>query len=175
MTFARDQQLVSALPAHRADPALGDRVRLGRLRRSPDVFAADDVANVDHPLLRARVRVEHWSNALHTGPAAARAILGHDVTYDRLPYFFTDQYDLGLEHTGWVPPAATADLVVRGDLHSREFLAFWLVNGRIAAGMNVNVWDVADPIQDLVRAGLAGAVVDPARLAGPGVPLAAAM
>ena len=139
----------------------------------PDVFAAGDVANVDHPLLRARIRVEHWSNVLHTGPAAARAMLGQDVTYDRLPYFFTDQYDLGMEYTGWVPPAATADLIVRGDLHRREFVAFWLVDGRIAAGMNVNVWDVAEPIEDLVRAGLAGAVVDPARLADPDVPLAA--
>jgi 3-phenylpropionate/trans-cinnamate dioxygenase ferredoxin reductase subunit len=141
----------------------------------PAVFAAGDVANVDHPLLRARIRVEHWSNALHTGPAAARAMLGHDVTYDRLPYFFTDQYDLGMEYTGWVPPAATADVIVRGDLHSREFVAFWLVDGRIAAGMNVNVRDAADPIQDLVRAGLAGAVVDAARLADPDVPLTEAM
>jgi 3-phenylpropionate/trans-cinnamate dioxygenase ferredoxin reductase subunit len=102
-------------------------------------------------------------------------MLGHDVTYDRLPYFFTDQYDLGMEYTGWVPPAATADVIVRGDLHSREFVAFWLVDGRIAAGMNVNVWDAADPIQDLVRAGLAGAVVDAARLADPDVPLTEAM
>jgi 3-phenylpropionate/trans-cinnamate dioxygenase ferredoxin reductase subunit len=138
----------------------------------PDVFAAGDVANVDHPLLRTRVRVEHWSNALHTGPAAARAMLDRDVSYDRLPYFFTDQYDLGMEYTGWVPPGATADLIVRGDLERRQFVAFWTVDGRIAAGMNVNVWDVTDTVRDLVRDGLAGAVVDPARLADLGVPLA---
>jgi 3-phenylpropionate/trans-cinnamate dioxygenase ferredoxin reductase component len=144
-----------------------------RLRTDdPDVFAAGDVANVDHPLLHARIRVEHWSNALHTGPVAARAMLDHDVSYDRLPYFFTDQYDLGMEYTGWVAPGTATDLIVRGDLDSRKFIAFWLVNGRIAAGMNVNVWDVADQIEDLVRAGLAGADVDQARLADPDVPLA---
>jgi 3-phenylpropionate/trans-cinnamate dioxygenase ferredoxin reductase subunit len=137
-----------------------------------DIFAAGDVANVDHPLLRTRVRVEHWSNALHTGPAAARAMLDGDVSYDRLPYFFTDQYDLGMEYTGWVPAGSAADLIVRGDLERRQFVAFWSVDGRITAGMNVNVWDVTDTIRDLVQAGLAGAVVDPARLADPAVPLA---
>jgi 3-phenylpropionate/trans-cinnamate dioxygenase ferredoxin reductase subunit len=144
-----------------------------RLRTSdPDVFAAGDIANVDHPVLGTRVRVEHWDTALHSGPVAARAMLDQDVTYDRLPYFFTDQYDLGMEYTGHVPPGSTAEVVVRGDAGRREFIAFWLVDGRIAAGMNVNVWDVADTIGDLVRAGLAGAVADPARLTDPDVPLA---
>ena len=143
-----------------------------RLRTSdPDIFAAGDIANVDHPLLRTRVRVEHWDTALHTGPAAALAMLDRDVSYDRLPYFFTDQYDLGMEYTGYVPPGASAEVVVRGDLEGREFIAFWLLDGRVAAGMNVNVWDVADSIGDLVRAGLAGATADPGRLADPDVPL----
>jgi 3-phenylpropionate/trans-cinnamate dioxygenase ferredoxin reductase subunit len=137
----------------------------------PDIFAAGDVANVDHPLLGARIRVEHWANALDGGPVAARAMLGEDVRWDRLPYFFTDQYDLGMEYAGWVPPGAVADVVVRGDLDSREFIAFWVVDGRVAAGMNVNVWDVTDPIQELIRAGLAGAKVDRDRLADPDVPL----
>jgi 3-phenylpropionate/trans-cinnamate dioxygenase ferredoxin reductase subunit len=130
----------------------------------PHIFAAGDVANVDHPLLGARVRVEHWANALHSGPAAALAMLGQEVSYDRLPYFFTDQYDLGMEYAGWVAPGATTELVIRGDLDRREFVAFWTVDGRVAAGMNVNVWDVTDAIQDLVRAGLAGTVADPDRL-----------
>jgi 3-phenylpropionate/trans-cinnamate dioxygenase ferredoxin reductase component len=137
----------------------------------PDIFAAGDVANVDHPLLGARIRVEHWANALDGGPVAARAMLGEDVRWDRLPYFFTDQYDLGMEYAGWVPPGAVADVVVRGDLDGREFIAFWLVDGRVAAGMNVNVWDVTDSIQELIRAGLAGAKVDRDRLADPDVPL----
>ena len=142
----------------------------GGLRTSdPAVFAAGDVANVDHPLLKTRIRVEHWANALHTGPVAAKAMLDQNVVYDRLPYFFTDQYDLGMEYTGWVPPGADAEVVVRGDLSSREFLAFWLVEGRVAAGMNVNIWDVNDAIADLVRA---EAVIDRARLADSDVPLA---
>ncbi len=136
-----------------------------------DIFAAGDVANVEHPLLGARVRVEHWSNALHSGPVAARAMLGQDVSYDRLPYFFTDQYDLGMEFAGWIPPGAATDLVIRGDVDRHEFVAFWMIGDRVAAGMNVNVWDVTDAIQHLVRAGLAGAVVDRAALADPAAPL----
>jgi NADPH-dependent 2,4-dienoyl-CoA reductase/sulfur reductase-like enzyme len=143
-----------------------------RLRTDdPDIFAVGDVANVDHPLLRTRVRVEHWANALDGGPVAARAMLGQDVRWDRLPYFFTDQYDLGMEYAGWVPPGATADVVIRGDLAAREFIAFWTVDGRVAAGMNVNVWDVTDAIQGLIHAGLRGATVDPAALADPNTPL----
>jgi 3-phenylpropionate/trans-cinnamate dioxygenase ferredoxin reductase component len=138
----------------------------------PDVFAAGDVANVAHPLLGTRLRVEHWSNALHSGPAAARAMLDRDVSYDRLPYFFTDQYDLGMEYAGWVAPGQAAEVIVRGDLQRREFIAFWMVSGRVAAGMNVNIWDVNDQIQRLVRDGLAGATVDPARLGDPEIPLA---
>lgn len=137
----------------------------------PDIFAAGDVANIDHPLLGARIRVEHWATALNTGPVAARAMLGQDVRWDHLPYFFTDQYDLGMEYAGWVPPGAAADVVVRGDEQGAEFIAFWTVGGRVAAGMNVNVWDVTDQIQDLVRAGLRGESADPARLADPDVPL----
>ncbi|RSM68462.1 FAD-dependent oxidoreductase [Actinoplanes sp. ATCC 53533] len=137
----------------------------------PDIYAAGDVATVDHPLLRARLRVEHWDTALHAGPVAARAMLGQDAQWDRLPYFFTDQYDLGMEYAGWVPPGAEAEVVIRGDEQGREFIAFWTVDGRVAAGMNVNVWDVTEQIQELVRAGLAGSTVDPARLADPEVAL----
>jgi 3-phenylpropionate/trans-cinnamate dioxygenase ferredoxin reductase subunit len=137
----------------------------------PDIFAVGDIANQDHPLLHARIRVEHWATALNSGPAAARAMLGQDVSYDRLPYFFTDQYDLGMEYTGWVPPEAPTALVIRGDLERRQFIAFWTIDGRVAAGMNVNVWDVTDPIEALIRKGLTGATVDPARLADPDVPL----
>jgi 3-phenylpropionate/trans-cinnamate dioxygenase ferredoxin reductase subunit len=137
----------------------------------PDIFAVGDIAHQDHPLLHARVRVEHWATALNSGPAAARAMLDRDVTYDRLPYFYTDQYDLGMEYTGWVPPDTAADVVVRGDQEAREFIAFWTIDGRVAAGMNVNIWDVTDPIEALIRRGLNGAKVDPARLADPNVEL----
>jgi 3-phenylpropionate/trans-cinnamate dioxygenase ferredoxin reductase subunit len=134
----------------------------------PDIFAAGDIANVDHPVLGHRIRVEHWATALNTGPVAAKAMLGQDVSYDKLPYFFTDQYDLGMEYTGWVAPDAHPELVVRGDLAGREFIAFWLVDGKVAAGMNVNIWDVADQIEALIRS---GATIDKARLADPGVAL----
>ena len=105
-----------------------------------------------------RLRVEHWANALNGGPAAARAMLGQDVTYDRVPYFFSDQYDLGMEYSGWAPPGSYDQVVLRGDAGKREFIAFWLKDGRVLAGMNVNVWDVTDPIQQLIRS---GAPVDP--------------
>jgi 3-phenylpropionate/trans-cinnamate dioxygenase ferredoxin reductase subunit len=137
----------------------------------PDVYAAGDVASAEHPLLGRRIRVEHWSNALNGGKAVARAMLGQPLVYDRVPYFFTDQYDLGMEYSGWVEPGGYDSVVFRGDPAGGEFLAFWVAEGRILAGMNVNVWDVQDQIQALVRAGHAGTPVDPARLADRDVPL----
>ncbi|MEE1774354.1 FAD-dependent oxidoreductase [Streptomyces sp. JV185] len=134
----------------------------------PHIFAAGDVANVDHPLLGARLRVEHWANALNSGPAAARAMLGQDVGYDRVPYFFSDQYDLGLEYSGWAPPGSYDQVVIRGDAGKREFIAFWLKDRRVLAGMNVNVWDVTETVQGLIRSGLQ---IDPDALGDPSVPL----
>jgi 3-phenylpropionate/trans-cinnamate dioxygenase ferredoxin reductase subunit len=134
----------------------------------PDIFAAGDVASAFHPLLGRHIRVEHWANALNQPQAAARAMLGQDVSYDRVPYFYTDQYDLGMEYAGYVEPGGYDQVVFRGDKDRREFVAFWLSGGRVLAGMNVNVWDVNDAIQDLVRGGQA---VDPTKLADPGIPL----
>jgi len=138
-----------------------------QLRASaPGVFAAGDVANAQHPFYGERVRVEHWANALNQGPAAARSMLGQSAPYDRLPYFFSDQYDIGMEYTGL---AREWDrVVIRGDLAAREFIAFWLHDGRVIAGMNVNVWDVTDPIKRLIGERVA---VDERRLADPGVAL----
>ncbi|MFI0719730.1 NAD(P)/FAD-dependent oxidoreductase [Streptomyces sp. NPDC021224] len=134
----------------------------------PHIFAAGDVANAEHPLLGRRLRVEHWANALNGGPAAARAMLGQQVTYDRVPYFFSDQYDLGMEFSGYAAPGTYDQVVCRGDVGKREFIAFWLREGRVLAGMNVNVWDVTEPIQQLIRSGRA---VDPEALSDPTVPL----
>jgi 3-phenylpropionate/trans-cinnamate dioxygenase ferredoxin reductase component len=134
---------------------------------APDVWAAGDVARAQHPLLGERIRVEHWANALNQGPAAARSMLGKGAPYDRVPYFFSDQFDLGMEYSGH---AVTWDRVVfRGDVAAREFIAFWMDGERVAAGMNVNVWDVTDDIQRLIRDRVA---VDDARLADPDVALA---
>jgi 3-phenylpropionate/trans-cinnamate dioxygenase ferredoxin reductase subunit len=138
----------------------------------PNIYAAGDLANVEHPLLGTRVRVEHWANALNGGPAAARSMLGQPVSYDRLPYFYTDQYDLGMEYSGWARPDQVDRVVVRGDRDKGEFVAFWTREGRVLAGMNVNIWDVQDEIQKLVRAGYRGVAVDVKRLADPMVPLA---
>jgi 3-phenylpropionate/trans-cinnamate dioxygenase ferredoxin reductase subunit len=130
---------------------------------TPDVYAAGDVASSFHPLYGRYVRVEHWANALNGGPAAARSMLGQDVTYDRVPYFFTDQYDLGMEYSGLGAPGDT--VVCRGDPEGGEFIAFWVSEDRrVTAGMNVNVWDVTDPIQKLIRS---RRQIDPARLADP--------
>ncbi|MEU6241006.1 FAD-dependent oxidoreductase [Streptomyces sp. NPDC047024] len=154
-----------------ADRSLGGGIAVDEhLRTSdPDIYAAGDVASFPLPLFDTRLRVEHWANALNGGPAAARAMLGRDITYDRLPYFFSDQYDLGLEYSGWAPPGSYDQVVIRGDAGKREFIAFWVREGRVLAGMNVNVWDVTEPIQRLVRS---RAVVDTEALADPHVPLA---
>ena len=133
---------------------------------APNVFAAGDVANAWHPFFERRVRVEHWANALHQGPAAARSMLSEPVSYDRIPYFFSDQYDVGMEYSGY---ANEWDRVVfRGDRESGELIAFWLREGRVLAGMNVNVWDVNEHVQALIRS---RRTVDVAALSDPDTPL----
>jgi 3-phenylpropionate/trans-cinnamate dioxygenase ferredoxin reductase subunit len=112
------------------------------------------------------VRVEHWAHALHQGPLAARNVLGRGKKVDRPPYFFSDQCDVGMEYSGL---ARTWDQVVfRGDPASRELIAFWLDGDHVAAGMNVNLWDVTDPIRGLIRDRLP---VDERRLADADEPL----
>jgi 3-phenylpropionate/trans-cinnamate dioxygenase ferredoxin reductase subunit len=134
----------------------------------PAVYAAGDVANAWHPGLGRQLRVEHWANARRQAGVAAKSMLGQDAVYDRLPYFFTDQYDLGMEYTGYVDPDGFDQIVFRGDVAGREFVAFWLADGRVLAGMNVNVWDVTAGIEELI---VAGRQVDAGRLADPAVPL----
>lgn len=142
----------------------------------PDIFACGDVASSENPLVGKRIRVEHWANALNGGKTAALSMLGREVVYDRVPYFFSDQYDLGMEYSGYVEPGGYDEVVFRGDPSvvdgkAPEFVAFWLRDGRVLAGMNANVWDVVSPIQALVRAGYAGRAANRARLADPDVPL----
>jgi len=133
-----------------------------------DVFAAGDIANAFHPVLQRHLRSEHWANALNAGKVVARSMLGQPASFDDIPYFYTDQYDLGMELSGYAPLMTDAEIVVRGDLDAREFIAFWTDDGRIVAGMNVNVWDVNDKVQSLIRS---GARIDPDRLRDPEVPL----
>ncbi len=134
---------------------------------APGVYAAGDVANALHPLYDRHIRLEHWSAALNQGPAAAKNMLGQPTPYDKTPYFFSDQYDLGMEYRGWAPEFD--EVVFRGDPTSGEFLSFWLHRGRVAAAMNANVWDQSDAIDALVRT---RPPVEPARLADPTVDLA---
>ena len=134
----------------------------------PNVFAAGDVANAWHPGYGRRIRVEHWANALNQGPAAARAMLGDAVSYDEIPYFFSDQYDVGMEYSGYA--TEWDEVVIRGNRDAREFIAFWLKDGRVLAGMNVNVWDVQDQIRTMIGS---HAQVDKAALADPDTPLEA--
>jgi 3-phenylpropionate/trans-cinnamate dioxygenase ferredoxin reductase subunit len=116
---------------------------------APNVFAAGDAANAWHPFFEQRIRVEHWANALNQGPAAARSMLGEHAGYDRIPYFYSDQYEVGMEYSGHAPN--WDEVVFRGDREGGEFIAFWLKNGSVIAGMNVNVWDVNDQVQALIR------------------------
>ncbi len=133
----------------------------------PDIYAVGDIANHDHPVLGHRVRVEHWATARNQPATAAAALLGESTTYTDLPYFFSDQYDLGMEYLGHAAPGSPHRVVVRGNLDQREFVAFWLdPSNRIKAAMNVNVWDVLDQIKPLV---VAGRPVDPEALVDPDV------
>ena len=154
--------------ARAAGLAVDDGVLVdARLRTSdPHVFAVGDIAGHDHPVLRRRVRVEHWDNAIHQARAAVRVMMGGDEPYERLPYFFTDQYDLGMEYVGSVGPDGYDEAVLRGDVEGRVFSAFWLRGGRVLAAMHANDWDLIDPIR-----GIVGREVDRERLADTAVPL----
>lgn len=137
------------------------------LQTSADgIFAAGDVANAHHPFYERRIRLEHWSSALNQGPAAARNMLKKITPYEKIPYFFSDQYDVGMEYTGYATD--WDEIVLRGDPASREFVAFWIKDGRVAAGMNVNIWDIGGPISQLVES---KAPVDTRLLADPDVDL----
>jgi 3-phenylpropionate/trans-cinnamate dioxygenase ferredoxin reductase subunit len=134
----------------------------------PDVFAVGDVANAYYPFLGRHLRLEHWAAALNQGPLAAANMMGRNTAYDQIPYFYSDQYDTGMEYSGYVEAGRYDQVVFRGDVAGREFVAFWVRDGRVLAGMNVNVWDVTDQITALVRS---GAQLDLVRLADADVAL----
>lgn len=128
----------------------------------PDIFAVGDIAAAQHPLFGTRIRTEHWANALKQPAVAAAGMLGKPQEYTELPYFFTDQYDLGMEYVGYAPDYER--MVTRGDVAGREFTAFWLDGeNRVLAGMNVNIWEGLDDIKSLIRS---REPVDPDQLVG---------
>ncbi|AXE37481.1 NAD(P)/FAD-dependent oxidoreductase [Acidipropionibacterium virtanenii] len=145
----------------------GVLVDAGLATSDPDIYAVGDIANVDHPVLGTRIRVEHWATALNQPAVAVTNLLGANATWDELPYFFSDQYDVGMEYYG--SPGEEDSLVIRGSLDKREFVAFWTDANRITAVMNVNVWDVIDAVKPIIAARRS---VDPARLADPEIPFA---
>lgn len=134
----------------------------------PDIFAAGDVANAFHPMLGRHIRIEHWFNALSQPAVAARSMMGLEASYDEVPYFYSDQYELGMEYSGHVGPGGYDQVIFRGDKDALEFVVFWLKDHKVLAGMNVNIWDVTEAIKDLVRSGLK---VDGATLADAAIPL----
>lgn len=145
----------------------GVPVDAGLRTEAEGIYAAGDIANQFHPFLKERIRVEHWANARRQGFAAGRSMAGEDVVYDDLPYFFSDQYDVGMEYVGYADD--WDEVVVRGSKESREFIAFWLKDGRVQAGMNVNVWDVSETIGELIKS---RRQIDLAALADPNADLA---
>ncbi|MGE2815340.1 NAD(P)/FAD-dependent oxidoreductase [Mycobacterium heidelbergense] len=157
--------------AEQAGLSMGDGGVLvdASLRTSdPDIYAVGDIAAAEHPLFGCRIRTEHWANALKQPAVAAAGMRGEPGEYAELPYFFTDQYDLGMEYVGHAP--SFERVVFRGDVAGREFVAFWLDGeNRVLAGMNVNIWDVLDDVKALIRSATS---VDPDRLADPQSPLA---
>ena len=132
----------------------------------PGVYAAGDVASAFHPLYGTHIRLEHWSAALNQGPVAAQNMLGQNSVYSRVPYFYSDQYDFGMEYRGWA--SAWDRVVFRGDPAGREFIAFWMRDGRVIAVMNANVWDASKSPAALVTR---RRPVDAAHLADPERPL----
>jgi 3-phenylpropionate/trans-cinnamate dioxygenase ferredoxin reductase component len=117
----------------------------------PDVLAAGDIAEAHHPVIDRLIRVEHWANALNQGLTAGANAAGAGHAYDRIPYFFSDQYDMGMEYSGWTLP--WDQVAFRGDPSSGAFVAFYLDHGVVTGGVNVNVWDVNEHVQNLILTG----------------------
>ncbi|ALX66366.1 NAD(P)/FAD-dependent oxidoreductase [Microbacterium sp. XT11] len=150
---------VGAVPSTGLAEAAGLEVDNGvlvdaALRTSdPDIFAVGDVAAHDHPVLRRRIRVEHWDTAIGQGEVVARNLLGAEEPYTRLPYFFTDQYDLGMEYFGSVGPGGYDRVDIEGNTdaaHGGAFRAYWVADGRVVAAMHANDWDASESVRDSI-------------------------
>lgn len=133
-----------------------------------DIYAAGDVARAFHPVLGKHIRVEHWANAFNQPEIAAKSMLGIDAVYDQLPYFYSDQFELGMEYSGYVEPGGHDEVVFRGDKDALEFIAFWVKDHRVLARMNVNIWDETETIRALIHS---GRQIDSAELADIQTPL----
>jgi len=165
---------VGAVPSTELAAAAGltidNGIQVDASLRSSDerIFAAGDVANAWHPVLGAYLRNEHWATAKASGKVAAASLMGEFAQLDAIPYYYTDQFELGMEYSGYGPLARNARVVYRGDPATLEFVAFWVADGRVVAGMNVNVWDVNDRVQQLISS---RREVDLGRLTDPAIPV----
>jgi 3-phenylpropionate/trans-cinnamate dioxygenase ferredoxin reductase component len=130
------------------------------------IYAAGDVANHFHPVLRQRLRVEHWQNAMQQGAAAARSMLGRGQPYEPVHWFWSDQYDLNLQYAGYHRQAE--QIVVRGSLEKRSGLAFYLNQGRIDAVVALNRGKDVRRAMPLIKS---REIVDPRQLADEDVDL----
>jgi 3-phenylpropionate/trans-cinnamate dioxygenase ferredoxin reductase subunit len=165
---------IGAVPRTELAAAAGLKIDNGiavdeHLRTSdPDIFAAGDIAQAYNPRLGRHIRVEHWANARRQGAVAAKAMLGRDAVDVRPSYFFTDQYDLSMEYTGDIGPAGYDRVIFRRYPDSGQVIVFWLYEQRIQAGMNINIWDVAEDIERLIKS---ARPVDADDLGDPMIPL----
>jgi 3-phenylpropionate/trans-cinnamate dioxygenase ferredoxin reductase subunit len=166
---------VGAVPRTELGAAAGLKIDNGivvdeHLRTSdPDIFAAGDIAHAYNPRLGRHIRVEHWANAKRQGVAAAKAMLGQNALDLRPSYFFTDQYDLSMEYTGDIGPAGYDEVIFRRYAEPGQMIVFWLYEQRIQAGMNINIWDVAEDIDRLIQS---PRPINEDDLADPAIPLA---
>lgn len=154
--------------ARRAGLTVGTGIDVSSTLRTTHeaVYAAGDVAAAWHPWLRRRLRVEHWANALNQGITAGRNMLGAAESYERVPYFYSDQYDLGMEYSGHNEDYD--QVLFRGDTADGKFIAFWMKDSTVIAAMNANVWDAVEPLQALIRT---QRPVNPDQLTDPDHPL----
>jgi 3-phenylpropionate/trans-cinnamate dioxygenase ferredoxin reductase subunit len=138
--------------AEAAGLSVDNGVRTDALLRTSDahVYAIGDVANVDHPVLGYPLRVEHWDTAIKHGETLAATLSGTPTEAADLPYFFTDQYDLGMEYVGNPGPDGYDRVVLTGDVPGRVFRAWWLKGDTVVAGMHVNDWDAIDEVRRVV-------------------------
>ncbi|MFL6100808.1 MAG: NAD(P)/FAD-dependent oxidoreductase [Actinomycetales bacterium] len=127
-----------------------------RLRtRDPNIWAAGDIALAENTWAGRSLRVEHWANAKNQGAFAGRSMTGSEDEWSDPPYFYTDQYDAGMEYWGWADPRVDT-VVLRGRPADGSYVAAWLSqDGNVDAAMHVNRWDDADAVKALVQAKVA--------------------
>jgi len=125
------------LPKALGLPIEGGGVRVDEgLRAADDVYVGGDIALHEHPVLHRAIRVEHWEVAKGHGRGIGAAIAGGHAPYTKLPYFWSDQYDVNLEYRGQASGDDTA--IWRGDPKGRSFSVFYLRNGVVEGVLSMN-------------------------------------